>query len=452
MVEEKYIIQGDPPDRLLEDGTAGSYLHNVLKKYKNRNPCMTAAETGESISYKDLLENTCRLAQSFLNYGYPINTVISICSENSIYYMYPVIAALYTGLIMAPINPHYTEREFLQLYGITKPQLVFCSKKYLIKILEIKEKLPFIKKVVLIDAEEDTSTVECMNSFISRGCGENFNIDNFRTVDFNRDEHTALIMRTSGTTGLPKGAMITHGNLMHKFNNSRNPAYGTGLCVEPGGSVLNSSPLYHSLGCTSTLDYITLGHHMVQMEKFDEKLFLASIEKYKTCSILLLSSTVVTLLKSTFIDKYDISSLIEIVSGGSPLAAEVFRAIKERLKLKHVRHGYGLTELSTIVCITPINSTKYESVGKLLPFVSAKVLDIETSEALGPNQFGEICLRGATLMKGYFENEEATKNTIDEGGWLHTGDAGYYDEHKYIYITDRIKELIKYNSIQARIT
>ncbi|KAF5292799.1 hypothetical protein FQA39_LY13844 [Lamprigera yunnana] len=449
MDKEKNILHGGPHHAPVPDGTVGQYIHHFLKKNKNLETCMTLAETGDSISYKELHENTCRLAQSLTNHGFPINTIVSVCSENSIYYMYPIIGALYAGLVVAPLNPNYTERELLYMFNITKPKLIFCSKKVLSKIQDIKYKVSYIEKIIVLDGEDDTEYAESFNNFISRRSDVDLDPDNFETVNYDRNEHIALILQSSGTTGLPKGVMLTDTNILTRSTHAKHSQYGTGLHVRPGGSVVNFLPLFHTFGFFTLLNYVTFGLHVVQIQVFKEELFLRSIEKYKAQSTLVVPAIMIFLMKSPLVDKYDLTSLMEILCGAACLSKEVFTSVKNRLNLKYIRQGYGLTEATAICCVTPLHSLKYDAIGKVLPCTLAKIVDVDTNIALGQNQQGELCFKGDIIMKGYFENEEATKNTVDEDGWLHTGDIAYYDEDEHVYVVDRLKELIKYKGFQV---
>ncbi|KAF5282543.1 hypothetical protein FQA39_LY04950 [Lamprigera yunnana] len=425
------------------------YVVDRLKELIKYKGFQTSAETGQSISYKDLHRNTCRLAQSLINHGFSINTIVSVCSENSIYYMYPIIGALYAGLVVAPVNPNYTEKELLQMFNIMKPKLVFCSKKFLSKIQKIKNKLSYIEKIVVLDEEDDIECAESFKNFISRRSDVDLDPDNFKTVDYDRNEHIALILQSSGTTGFPKGVMLTDTNILTGSTHNRHPLYGTGLHIKPGGCVVNFLPLFHGFGLVKTLNYVTFGLHVVQIQVFKEELFLKSIEKYKAQSILVVPTIMIFLMKSPLVDKYDLTSLMEIGCGAACLSKEVLTSVKKRLNIKHVRQGYGLTETTAICCITPLHSTKCDSIGKVLPCTLAKIVDVDTNTALGQNEQGELCFKGDIIMKGYLKNEEATKNTMDEDGWLHTGDIGYYDEDEHLYIVDRLKELIKYKGFQV---
>ncbi|KAF5292796.1 hypothetical protein FQA39_LY13841 [Lamprigera yunnana] len=335
------------------------------------------------------------------------------------------------------------------MFNFTKPKLIFCSKKVLSKIQEIKNKVSYMEKIIVLDREDDTEYAESFNNFISRRSDVDLDLDNFETANYDRNEHIAVILQSSGTTGLPKGVMLTDTNILTKFIHSRNPLYGTGLHAKPGVSFVNFLPFFHVYGYCTILTYLTFGFHVVQLQVYKEELFLRSIEKYKAQSISVVPRIMIFLMKSPLIDKYDLTSLMEILCGADCLSNEVFTSVKNRLNLKYVRQGYGLTETTSVCCITPLHSTKYDAIGKVFPCTLAKIVDVDTNAALGQNEQGELCFKGDIVMKGYFKNEEATKNAVDKDGWLHTGDIAYYDEDEHLYIVDRLKELIKYKGFQV---
>ncbi|KAF5305714.1 hypothetical protein FQR65_LT07611 [Abscondita terminalis] len=449
MRSKNNILHGPKPVGTVEDGTVGNYMFNMLKKYASLPACITEPETNKTISYRELLESTCRLAQSLTNNGYHQNTVISICSDNCIYCVYPTIAAFYRGLIVAPINPNYTEREMVHILSISKPQVMFCSKNTLAKVKQVQKKLSFLKKLIVLDSKDDIMDVESLQNFIKNYSETNFNVEKFEPFDFDRDEQVAIVLCSSGTTGLPKGVMLTHKNFMLRFMHCRDPEYGTARHVKEGGTVLNFMPLFHNFGCTVTLGYLTLGLHIIQLQKYTNELFLESIQKYKVKSTLVVPPIMVFLVKSDMVDKYDLSSLTEIGCGAAPLSKEIITGIENRLHIKNIRQGYGLTETTLVVSLTPLNGNKVGSAGKLLPLNSAKIVDIDTKKCLGPYELGEIYFKGDLLMKGYMGNNEATRDSIDDDGWFHTGDIGYYDDEEYFFVVDRIKELIKYKGFQV---
>jgi acyl-CoA synthetase (AMP-forming)/AMP-acid ligase II len=186
------------------------------------------------------------------------------------------------------------------------------------------------------------------------------------------------------------------------------------------------------------------------MRRFDLELFLQAVQKYGVTMAHIVPPIVLALSKSPLVDNYDLPKLRTIFSGAAPLDESLTRACMTRLTCD-IRQGYGLTETSPVTHSSPADQSqvKFGSVGTPAPSTECKVIDLATGAALGPNQEGEVCVRGPQIMKGYLNRPEATAQTIDPDHWLHTGDVGYADEDGHFFIVDRAKELIKYKGFQV---
>lgn len=191
------------------------------------------------------------------------------------------------------------------------------------------------------------------------------------------------------------------------------------------------------------------GAEIVLLPKFDEHLFLRTIQTYKTNTAFLVPPLLLFLAKSPLVDQYDVSSLVVIACGAAPLSKELGDAVKARLNIFALRQGYGMSEMTLSVLVQTEGYDKVGSVGTLRAGTWGKIIDPDTGKSLGPNQRGEMCFKGSAIMRGYIGNKEATNQTIDADGWLHTGDVGYYDEDQEWFIVDRLKELIKYKGFQV---
>ncbi|VEN44141.1 unnamed protein product [Callosobruchus maculatus] len=207
-------------------------------------------------------------------------------------------------------------------------------------------------------------------------------------------------------------------------------------------------PLFHIFGLVFLVSTIAANGKAVLMEAFKPDLFLQSIEKYKVTYLPLVPSLMVFLMKSSMVDGYDISSVNDVFCGGSPIGVDLEELFYKRVNNVRPRQGYGLTEAGIISMMYP-KLYKPGSAGKLTPTIEMKIVNPDTKTMLGVNQPGEICVRGATVMKGYLNDEESSKKDIDSDRFLHTGDLGYITEDGYLYIVDRIKEVIKYKGFQV---
>lgn len=208
--------------------------------------------------------------------------------------------------------------------------------------------------------------------------------------------------------------------------------------------------MFHVFGAAVLICTIaTLSGKIIMLPKFEEETFLGCIEKYRCSVAFLVPPLMVFLAKNALVDKYDLSSLKFITSGAAPLSKELEQSVRDRLQIPNllIKQGYGMTEL-TVSVLSQKHIIKSGSVGDINPGAYAKVSD-DFGNALGPNQVGELCFKGSTVMLGYIGDDAATKAMIDSDGWLHTGDVGYYDNDLQFFIVDRIKELIKWKGFQV---
>lgn len=216
------------------------------------------------------------------------------------------------------------------------------------------------------------------------------------------------------------------------------------------GVMLGLIPWFHAFGNLTLFCQTLHGLRMVFLPKFEENLFLSCIETHGCTFVFMVPPLMVFLAKHPLVDNYDLSSINELLCGAAPLSKEVQDAVYARLpNVETIRQGYGMSEMTLSTLVQLGKYMKAGSVGILRPGMYAKVIDTETGKALGPHKSGEICFRGTQVMKGYIGNDQATRETIDRDGWLHTGDVGYYDEDGEFFIIDRLKELIKYKGFQV---
>jgi 4-coumarate--CoA ligase len=215
--------------------------------------------------------------------------------------------------------------------------------------------------------------------------------------------------------------------------------------------VLGLLPWFHSYGCMSLINMLSTAIQIVHIPKFEEVLFLSSIEKYRINCIFMVPPLMVFVAKSPLVLKYDLSSLRMLHSGAAPLSKEVEDAVRARLpNLESIRQGYGMSE-TTLGVLSQSASDKLKpgSVGAVVRGISVKVVDPETGKILGPNQRGELCFKGTQIMMGYIGDGKETSLAFDADGYLRTGDVGFYDEDQQFFIVDRLKELIKYKGFQV---
>ncbi|XP_046402315.1 luciferin 4-monooxygenase-like [Ischnura elegans] len=470
-MDSENIING-PPAPLFKNPKQplGEFLLERLGRHGNAVALVDAA-TGNKRTFDEIRILSLKLAES-MRYGKPetnnchlaMGDSIAVCSENTINYIIPVLASLSLGASVAPINPAFTREELVHTLLISKPKIIFASKSTLKNMLEVAKDLEFVKLVVLMDQNgPEEMSPQPINGLV-KSIFDLINAKKFvPSIPIEKDfprvdtsENVALIMSSSGTTGLPKGVMLTHLNICTYLNlveyiKSMEPAETHRTC-------LALLPFFHAYGLLGIFQTLTLGHKAVVMHAFKPDAFLKAIEEYRISRLALVPPLAVFLSKDPRVEKYDLSSVEEVVCGAAPLSKDTENKVVEIINRHRsrvgappciFRQGYGLTEVTLGVAITPLEGKKLGSVGVLLPGFQCKVADLDTGKALGPNKAGELCFRGAMLMKGYKGNSDATVSIIDEDGWLHSGDIGYYDDDKHLFVVDRIKELIKYKAFQV---
>ncbi|KJE89816.1 phenylacetyl-CoA ligase [Capsaspora owczarzaki ATCC 30864] len=250
---------------------------------------------------------------------------------------------------------------------------------------------------------------------------------------------------SSGTTGLPKGVCLSNRNIVG------NILQFSALEQHLDGKkdvFIGILPYYHIYGFMIALVALYRDIKLVVMPKFDLPTFLDSLGKHKVTVAHVAPPVVVALAKHPLVDKYKFPQLRQLFSGAAPLSHDMEMQVIQRLKVQ-VKQAYGMTETSPMAALTPDHLIKQGSVGPLGPNTKAKVFDHGTGKFVGVNQEGEILLKGPQVMLGYWQRPEATAATIDDEGYLHTGDIGRFDEDGYLYIVDRVKELIKVKGFQV---
>ncbi|KAK7502855.1 hypothetical protein BaRGS_00005804 [Batillaria attramentaria] len=256
----------------------------------------------------------------------------------------------------------------------------------------------------------------------------------------------ASLLFSSGTTGIPKGVQITQRNIMaciHVLG-----AHDNELLQETD-TVCSFVPFFHVYGQVFMLLVgLAYGCRHVIMSKFEMVPFLNICQRYRVTVLSLVPPVVVGMANFPGLADYDLSSVRVVFSGAAPLGKEVEAQFIKKLNVPCILQGYGMTEnMATAFCT--FKHTKPASVGRILPNTEIKIVDPETGRSLGVDQTGELYMRGPMTMMGYHKNPEATRQTIDKDGWIHTGDMARIDADGYLYIVDRLKELIKYKGEQV---
>jgi long-chain acyl-CoA synthetase len=435
-------------------------LYRLLDEAADKHPDATAIIFKDNrLSYRRLRELADRFATALQGLGVKKGDRVALFLPNIPQFIISYYGALKAGAIVTAVSPLYKERELehqlkdsgsenIIVLDLLYPLVERVKERTRLKrviVTSIKEYLPILKRVL-------GSLLGRIPSLkVARKPGIYFFQELIRAyppspseVEIDPKEDLALLQYTGGTTGTPKGAMLTHYNLVSN-------AYmcNAWLRAREGEEIhVNILPLYHIYGMTVTMNSaIASAGTMILIPRFDPVEVLSSIQKYKATIFCGVPTLYAMLINHPEISKFDLSSVKFCISGASPLPPEVQRRFME-LTGGTLVEGYGLTECSPVTHANPLDPTlktvKIGSIGLTWPDTEAKIVDIETGERTLPvGEVGELVVRGPQVMKGYWNMPEETANVLRDG-WLYTGDIAKMDEDGYFYIVDRKKDLIKY--------
>ncbi|KAK7329810.1 hypothetical protein VNO77_23990 [Canavalia gladiata] len=419
-----------------------SYCFQNLSQFRNR-PCLINGDTGETLTYAEVDLTARRIAAGLNNIGIRQGDVIMLLLRNCSQFALAFLGASHRGAIITTANPFYTPSELAKQVTATKSRLIITQSAYVEKIKSF--------------AENNDVMVMCIDSPVSEGVLHfsvlsNADETEVPAVKINPDDVVALPF-SSGTSGLPKGVMLTHRNLVttvaqlvdgenpHQYTHSEDVL----LCV---------LPMFHIYALNSILLCgIRAGAAVLIVQKFEITTLLQLIQKYKVTVASFVPPIVLALVKSGEAHRYDLSSVRAVITGAAPMGMELEEAVKARLPHAILAQGYGMTEAGPVSISLAFAKEPFEiksgACGTVVRNAELKIVDTETGASLPRNKPGEICVRGTKVMKGYLNDPEATERTIDKEGWLHTGDIGFIDYDDELFIVDRLKELIKYKGFQV---
>lgn len=392
------------------------------------------ASTGDGLSYTEFFYRTNSLARFLLTrYSFSKNDVVFVLSPTSFHIPVLYFSLLSLGVVVSPANPLGSISEISHQVRLTRPVLAFATS-------ETAHKLPSLPRgTVLLDSPE-------FLSWLTQPVGNGGNIFDFVDRVGVRQSDPAAILYSSGTTGRVKGVLLTHRNLTAVIDRNRDPIPDLQHIVS-----LFSLPLFHVFGFFMLINSAAVGETVVLMERFNFETMLRSVERHGINFMPVSPPLIVALVKSELTEKYNLRSLRRLGCGGAPLGKEVVEIFKKKFPNTEIVLGYGLTECAGEAAETqgPDEATRHASVGRIAENTEAKIVDPVTGKAMTPGHRGELWLRGPSIMKGYVGDDKATAETLDSEGWLKTGDLCYFDSDGFLYVVDRLKELIKYKAYQV---
>jgi acyl-CoA synthetase (AMP-forming)/AMP-acid ligase II len=391
--------------------------------------------SGRTITYGQLAGGVRRVAAGLAARGFAKGDVFAIFSPNLPEYALAFYGVSAAGGVNTTISPLYTADELTRQLDDAGARFLLTVPPFLDKALEAAGRSGVEEVFVLGEAEGATPFAALLTA------GETP-----PAVAIDPAEDLVALPYSSGTTGVSKGVMLTHRNLVANLCQGE-PV----LLAGEAERLIAVLPFFHIYGLVVLMaSALSRGSTLVTMPRFDLEQFLTLVQDQRITRAYLVPPIVLALAKHPLVDKYDLSSLQSIFSGAAPLDAGLERACADRLSCE-VMQGWGLTETSPVVTTnynTP-DGPQPGSVGVPLPNTEMRVVDPATGADVSRGETGELLVRGPQVMKGYLNAPEATAAMLDPDGWLHTGDLGTIDEAGYVYIVDRVKELIKYKGLQV---
>jgi acyl-CoA synthetase (AMP-forming)/AMP-acid ligase II len=388
--------------------------------------------SGRTYTFAELSDLIHRFAGGLAERGFGAGDTLGLMAPNIPEYAIVFHAVAVAGGTITTINPTYGADE-------VRFQLRDAGATLLITIGMFAE--------TALAAIEGTAVTEVMSLDGGDGVGDAMSLLGSPIAQQPVDPSTDVVVLpySSGTTGLPKGVMLTHRNLVANIAQSQ-------PCIQfddEGEAALSFLPFFHIYGMQVLMNAsLANGVTVVTMPRFDLEQALSLVQERKITRFFAVPPIVLALAKHPLVEQFDLSSLKQVFSGAAPLGAELAAEAAQRVGCEVVQ-GYGMTELSPVSHCTVIGDFRPGTSGITVPNTECRLVDPETGDDRGVGGEGELWVRGPQVMTGYLNNAAATAHTIDPDGWLHTGDVAFIDEYGHVTIVDRVKELIKYKGFQV---
>ncbi|MBU8878340.1 AMP-binding protein [Bacillus sp. FJAT-29790] len=415
------------------------------------------ADRGLRMTYKQFDQYCRKTAKGLMKLGLEKGEHIAVWGTNTPEWLTSQFATGKMGAILVTVNTNYrtTELEYLLKQSDATTIILmdqFRDASYIDMLYEIapelktsepghlqSARLPFLKNVIVLSDKRYPGTFSWSDILTM---GEDVSEKELDERMNNLDPNDVINMQyTSGTTGFPKGVMLTHNNIV---NNGLNIANCMRLTKEDRLCI--PVPFFHCFGCVlGTLACVSVGATIVPVQEFSPKAVLQTVQDEKCTGLHGVPTMFIAKLNDPDFSKYDLSSLRTGIMAGSNCPIEVMKAVIEKMGASEITIAYGQTESSPVITQTRTDDPielRVESVGKALPNVEVKIVEPGTNREVPRGVQGELCTRGYHVMKGYYKNLEATKEAIDADGWLHTGDLAVMNENGYCKITGRLKDMI----------
>jgi acyl-CoA synthetase (AMP-forming)/AMP-acid ligase II len=402
---------------------------------RGERPALIEGPTGRELSYTDLEKAVRSLAAGLSARGFEKGDVLAVYMPNVPEYAVAFHGVASAGGMCTTVNPLYTAKELAYQLEDSGARILLTIPSFLEAAREAAATAHVDEVVVLGEADGATSFSDLLGD-----------ADQAPTPDIDPGSDLAVLPYSSGTTGLPKGVMLSHRNLVANLCQAER-----GLGMRDGEILIGVLPFFHIYGMTVIMNLgLRCGCTIVTMPRFELEQFLDLLEQHGVTRAFVVPPIALALAKHPAVDGRDLSALRTIMSGAAPLGAEVAERVGERIDC-FMMQGYGLTETSPVTHTIPADPQRNKpgSIGPPLAGTECRLVDPETGGDVAEGERGELWIRGPQVMQGYLNNAEATAGTVDADGWLHSGDIATVDGDGYFQIVDRLKELIKYKGYQV---
>ncbi|KAL7138063.1 hypothetical protein ABFS83_10G137300 [Erythranthe nasuta] len=445
--EKEHIFRSKLPDIYIPNHLPTHvYCFQNLPNHRSR-PALIDGATGNVFTHAEVELTARRAAAGFHSLGIRKNDVVMLLLHNSPDFAFAFLAAFFAGAVATTANPLYTAAEITAQARVSKPKLIVTHACYVEKVkrFAVEEERG---GAVIIATIDPPPSPEIVNFADLKNSDERL----LPEIKIDADD-TAALPFSSGTTGLPKGVMLSHKNIVTCISqkvDGENPAYH----IDSRDLMLCLLPLFHVYCLVSVLlTSLRVGAAILIVPKFEINQLMELIQKHRVTIAPLVPPILLAISKSPAAAvRFDLSSVRRVTCGAAPMDSQLERSVKAKLPNATIGQGYGMTEAGVLsMCLGFAKKPfkfKAGSCGNIIRNSEMKIVNPLTGASLPRNQTGEICIRGDSVMKGYYNDPEATKRTIDKDGWLHTGDIGYVDSDDEVFILDRLKELIKYKGLQ----
>ena len=406
----------------------------------------SATNSSRAYTFADVKTHATAFGEGLCNlWDWQRGDVLALYAPNDIDIPPVIYGAFFAGAVVTPANPAYSADELAYQLENAGARGVVTTKAFLENALEAARKVGIGEdRVILLGEERDASfKVKHWTNIRKTSGALRYRRRKAKPSDL------AFLAYSSGTTGLPKGVMLSHLNIVADLLQIQG-AVGRWY-NSADDKFLGVLPFFHIYGLTGLVhQMLHRGIECVVMPAFDMETFLRTIQEHRITSIYVAPPVIVRLARDKLVDKYDLSSVKMITSGAAPLTKELVDAVYKRLGIK-INQAYGLSETSPMTHTQPWDEwySSVGSVGKMFPNMRAKYMAPDGVTECAPGQPGELWLSGPNVFQGYWKNPAATQESVTQDGYFKTGDVGFQDEGGSFYITDRVKELIKYKGFQV---